>query len=431
MMLIIISAFVVLFALLLCRVPIGFALGLVGVTGFASIVGVDPALKSLGGVASDTVMNYDFAVIPMFILMANLVGRSGISDDLYATCNVWFGGMRGGLAIATIASCGGFSAVSGSSLATAATMAKVAVPQMRSFRYSDTLAAGAVAAGGTLGILIPPSIALVLYGIMTQSDIGKLFAAGVLPGILGIVLYMMAISIWVRINPSIGPAAERHSFGAKIASLRGVSGILALFSIVMGGLYIGFFTPTEAAGIGSCGALLITVVRGKFNWSEFMDTLYVSARTAVMLLTILIGAMLFANFINVARLPQSIGEWISGLDVAPIYVILVIVAVYVILGCFLESLSMMLLTVPIFYPIVQMLGFDLIWFGILVIVVIEISMITPPIGMNIFVLRGVLPDIPTKTIFKGVIPFIFADVVRAALIIALPAIALWLPSIMR
>tara|TARA_R110000868_G_scaffold17813_2_gene77717 strand:- start:13388 stop:14677 length:1290 start_codon:yes stop_codon:yes gene_type:complete len=424
-------AFVVLFALLLCRVPIGFALGLVGTGGFATIVGLEPALRSLGGVASDTVMSYDFAVIPMFILMANLIGRSGISDDLYATSNVWFGGARGGLAIATIASCGGFSAVSGSSLATAATMAKVAIPPMRSYHYSDTLAAGAVAAGGTLGILIPPSIALVLYGIMTQSDIGKLFAAGVLPGILGIVLYMAAIAIWVRIDPDIGPAAKKHSFPEKIASLRGVIGILALFTLVMGGLYVGLFTPTEAAGIGSCGALLITTLRGRFNWKEFLEVIYTSARTSVTLLTILIGAMLFANFINVARLPQTIGDWVSGLELAPIYVILVIVAVYVILGCFLESLSMMLLTVPIFYPIVEMMGYDLIWFGILVIVVIEISMITPPIGINIFVLRSVLPDIPTKTIFKGVIPFISADLARISLLIIFPAISLWLPSLMR
>jgi tripartite ATP-independent transporter DctM subunit len=423
-------AFMLLFTLLLCRVPIGFSLGLVGIIGFSVIVGVEPALRSLGSVASDTVMSYDFAVIPMFILMANLIGRSGISDDLYATSNVWFGGLRGGLAIATIMSCGGFSAVSGSSVATAATMAKVAIPPMRAYQYSDTLAAGAVAAGGTLGILIPPSIALVLYGIMTQSDIGKLFAAGILPGILGIGLYMAAISIWCRINPNIGPAAKKHTCREKIVSLRGVMGILILFTIVMGGLYLGFFTPTEAAGIGSCSALVITVLRGRFGWATFLDVIYTSARTSVTLLTILIGAMLFANFINVARLPQAIGEWVSALEFAPIYVILVIVAIYVILGCFLESLSMMLLTVPIFYPIVEMMGYDLIWFGILVIVVIEISMITPPIGMNIFVLRGVLPEIPVQTIFKGVIPFISADLVRLALIIIFPAVSLWIPSLM-
>ncbi|ALG91494.1 MULTISPECIES: TRAP transporter large permease [Actibacterium] len=428
---IVLIGFICLFALLLIRVPIGFALGLVGATGFGWIVGLSPALKSIGTVASDTVMSYDFAVIPMFILMGNLIARSGISDDLYAASQTWFGGMRRGLAIATIASCGGFSAVCGSSLATAATMARVAVPPMRSYQYSDAVAAGSVAAGGTLGILIPPSIALVLYGIMTESDIGALFAAGVLPGLLGIVLYMAAISVWVRFNPSIGPAAQRASFADKLASLQGIIGILLLFTLVMGGLYLGLFTPTEAAGIGSAGALVIALARGRMNVRKLLDTLYDSARTSVALLTILIGAILFANFMNVARLPQDLGAWVMDMNLSPMMVISMIVLIYVVLGCFLESISMMLLTVPIFYPIVASLGFDLVWFGIVVIVVIEISMITPPVGMNIFVLRSVLPDIPTATIFRGVLPFIAADVIRAALLIAFPIIALWLPNLMH
>ncbi|MBC56694.1 MAG: C4-dicarboxylate ABC transporter permease [Confluentimicrobium sp.] len=428
---IVVIGFICLFALLLIRLPIGFALGLVGVTGFGWIVGFSPALKSIGTVASDTVMSYDFAVIPMFILMGNLVARSGISDDLYAASHKWFGGMRGGLAIATIASCGGFSAVCGSSLATAATMARVAVPPMRSYHYADALAAGSVAAGGTLGILIPPSIALVLYGIMTESDIGALFAAGVLPGILGIALYMAAVSIWVRFNPAIGPAAQSVGFGEKLASLRGIIGILLLFALVMGGLYLGLFTPTEAAGIGSAGALVFALVRRRLTLRNLLDTLYDSARTSVALLTILIGAILFANFMNVARLPQDLGAWVMDMNLSPMMVIGMIVLIYVVLGCFLESISMMLLTVPIFYPIVASLGFDLVWFGIVVIVVIEISMITPPVGMNIFVLRSVLPDIPTATIFRGVLPFIAADVVRAVLLIAFPIIALWLPNLMH
>lgn len=424
-------AFLGLFALLFLRVPIGFALGLVGTLGFGWIVGLTPALKSVGSVASDTVMSYDYAVIPMFILMGNLIARSGISDDLYVASNLWFGGMRGGLAIATIASCGGFSAVSGSSLATAATMAKVAVPPMRRYRYADSLAAGSVAAGGTLGILIPPSIALILYGVITETDIGKLFAAGVLPGLLGVILYICAISIWTRLSPQIGPAAERHSLRAKITGLRGVGGIVALFLLVMGGLYVGWFTPTEAAGIGSGGAFVIALLRRRLDARTFLTVLYESARMSVALLTILIGALLFANFINVARVPQSLGDWVQGMGLAPLMVIAAIVATYVVLGCFLESISMMLLTVPIFYPIVAGLGFDLIWFGIVVIVVIEISLITPPIGMNIFVLRAVLPDIPVMTVFKGVIPFIIADLVRVFLIVSFPVIALWLPSFMR
>lgn len=427
---IIFTGFVLLFSLLLLRVPIGFALGLVGTLGFGWIVGMTPALKSVGSVASDTVMSYDFAVIPLFILMGNLVARSGISDDLYETSYRWFGGMRGGLALATIASCGGFSAVCGSSLATAATMSRVAVPPMRSYDYDDSLAAGSVAAGGTLGILIPPSIALVLYGIMTQSDIGDLFAAGVLPGLLGILLYMAAVAVWVRINPSVGPAGNRSTLTEKLMSLRRVASILALFVLVMGGLYAGFFTPTEAAGIGSAGALIIALLRRRLTLHNLLDTLFDSARTSVALLTILIGALLFANFVNVARLPQDLGAWIVNMDLSPMMVILAIVFVYIVLGCFLESISMMLLTVPIFYPIVASLGFDLIWFGIVVIVVIEISMITPPVGMNIFVLRSVLPDIPTTTIFRGVMPFVAADILRAGLLVAFPVISLWLPHLM-
>lgn len=430
-MTLVIGGFILLFALLLIRVPIAFALGIVGTIGFGFIVGMGPALRSVGSTASDTVMSYNFAVIPMFILMGNLVARSGISDDLYAASQAWLGGMPGGLALATIASCGGFSAVCGSSLATAATMSRVAVPPMQRYGYSDALASGAVAAGGTLGILIPPSIALVLYGIMTETDIAALFAAGVIPGLLGILLYMVAVSIWARLRPGDAAAASSVSWGEKFRSLRGILGMLFLFILVMGGLYAGWFTPTEAAGVGSGGALLIALARRRLTVANLFETLYDSTRTSVALLAILIGALLFANFMNVARVPQDLGDWVQSLDVAPITVILAIVAIYLVLGCFLESISMMLLTVPIFYPIVQGLGFDLIWFGIVVIVVIEIALITPPVGMNIFVLRSVLPGIPTLTVFRGVIPFVLADLVRAALIIGLPILSLWLPGLIR
>ena len=429
-MTIVLVTFAVLFALLLMRLPIGFALGLAGTVGFGWIVGFSPALKSAGSIASDTVLSYDYAVIPMFILMGNLVSRSGISDDLYRASYVWLGGMRGGLALATIASCGGFSAVCGSSIATAATMAKVAVPPMRRYNYADKLAAGSVAAGGTLGILIPPSVALILYGVMTETDIGKLFAAGVIPGLVGILFYMIAVYIWVSISPEVGPRGPGHSMREKFYALKGVAGITLLFALVMGGLYVGLFTPTEAAGIGSGGALLIALARGRLNVRSFLDVIYDSARTSVALLTILIGAILFSNFINVARVPQELGLWVGSLDVAPIVVILTIVGIYVVLGCFLESISMMLLTVPIFYPIVAELGYDLIWFGIIVIVASEIGLITPPMGMNIFVIRGALPEIPMMTMYRGVVPFIVADIFRAGVIIFIPALSLWLPSFM-
>ncbi len=418
-------------ALLLLRVPIGIALGLVGTLGLASFVGLTPALRSVGSVASDTVMTYDFAVIPMFILMGNLIARAGISEDLFRTSHAWLGAMRGGLGLATIASCGGFSAVCGSSVATAATMARVAVPPMRRYGYSDALAAGSVAAGGTLGILIPPSIVLVIYGIMTETDIGALFIAGLVPGVLGIVLYMAAIWIWAVLRPGVAPAAPPLPMREKLRSLKSVFWVLALFGLVVGGIYTGLFTPTEAAGIGAFGALLIALARRRLTLRGLVDTVHDSAMTTAALLTILIGALIFANFINIARLPQFLGELVQHAGLSPFMVILAIIGVYLVLGCLLESMSMLLLTVPIFYPIAAGLGFDLVWFGILVVVVIEIAMITPPIGMNIFIIRAVLPDVPTLTLFRGVVPFILADLVRVALLLAFPALSLWLPGLMR
>ena len=427
---IIILGFAGVLALMLVRVPIGIALGLGGTLGFAAFVGLTPALRSIGSIASDTVMTYDFAVIPMFILMGNLIAQARISEDLFRASHAWLGGMRGGQALATITSCGGFSAVCGSSVATAATMGRVAVPQMRKYGYSDALASGSVAAGGTLGILIPPSIVLVIYGIMTESDIGALFIAGMVPGILGVVLYMAAISIWVALRPGIAPASPPVPFREKLASLKDVIWVLALFVVIIGGIYVGLFTPTEAAGIGAFGALLIALARRRLTLRTLIATVFDSAMTTAALLTILIGALIFSNFINVARLPQMLGDFVQQVGMTPFMVILAIVAVYLVLGCVLESMSMLLLTVPIFYPIVASLGDELIWFGILVVVVIEIAMITPPIGMNIFIIHAVLPDVPVRTIYGGVFPFVMADLVRILLILAFPGVALWLPNLM-
>ena len=423
--------FAALFVLLFLGMPIAFALGLMGVIGLAWRLGINPALSSLGTTASDTVLNYDFAVLPLFILMGSLVARSGVARDLYTAANAWLGGFRGGLAMATVTACAGFGAVCGSSLATAATMAKVAVPPMRAYRYHDSLAAGSVAAGGTLGIMIPPSVPMVFYGIMTQTDIGKIFVAGILPGILGAILYSLAVWFTVWRNPSMGPAGPHTPFREKVMALRGVWGMLSLFTLVIAGIYGGFFTPTEAAGVGAGGAMLLAVIGRKVSLRDYGEVLVESARTTIMMITILIGALLFATYINVAGVPVVIGKWIQSLDIAPIVVILLITAIYVVLGCVMESLSMMLLTVPVFYPIVAAMGYDLIWFGILVITVIEIGLITPPIGLNIFVLRAVLPDIPMQTVFRGVMPFIGADIVRVIILILFPAISLFLPSLMR
>jgi tripartite ATP-independent transporter DctM subunit len=427
----VIIGFVALFILLFLQVPIAFGMAVVGTIGFGYIIGFEPALKSIGNTATDMVMVYDFSVLPLFILMGNFVARSGISHDLYDTSHAWLGHRRGGLAMATIVACGGFSAVCGSSLATVATMSKVALPPMLKFGYDERLATGSIAAGGTLGILIPPSVALVFYGIMTETDIGALFAAGVIPGILGIVLYAGAVAVVTWINPKMGPPGERVPWKARIRSLRGIWGMVLLFLIVMGGIYGGIFTPTEAAGIGAFGAFMIALLRRRLTVKIVVDALAETGRTTAMLLALLIGSLLFANFINVARVPNEIADWFASIQVAPLTVVVICIAIYIVLGCILESISMMLLTVPVFYPVMQSLGVDLVWFGIVVVVVIEISLITPPIGLNVFVLKSMLPDIELTQIFRGVLPFIAADIVRIALIVLIPSLSLFLPRLME
>ncbi len=423
--------FVILFVLLLVQVPIAFGMAIVGTFGSAYYIGLLPSIRSIGSTATDMVLQYDFSVLPLFILMGNFVARSGISQDLYEASNRWLGHFRGGLAMATVVACGGFSAVCGSSFATAATMSKVAMPPMRSFGYADSLAAGSIAAGGTLGILIPPSIALVFYGIMTETDIGQLFAAGIIPGILGILLYAGAVAVVTRINPKLGPPAEAAPWAERIRALRGVWGMLVLFLIVMGGIYVGWFTPTEAAGIGAMGAFVIALARRTLTWRVTIEILAESGRTTAMLMALLIGSLLFANFINLSRLPNVLADWFESAQMAPIWVVIMCVAIYIVLGCILESVSMMLLTVPVFYPVMQALGFDLVWFGIVVVVVIEISLITPPIGLNVFVLNAMLPDIKLTEIFRGVIPFVAADLVRIVLIVSIPGLSLFLPGFME
>ena len=433
----VLGGFVLLFLLLFLEVPIAFGMAFVGFLGFSILVGVSPALRSIGQLASDTVFNYDFSVLPLFILMGNFIAYSRISQDLYDASNAWLGHYRGGLASATVVACAGFSAVCGSSLATAATMTKVAMPPMRRYGYADSLAAGAIASGGTLGILIPPSVAFVFYGIMTQTDIGKLFAAGILPGIVGTLFYVGAVIVTTRLNPAAGPPGPRLPWIQRVYALKGVWGMLLLFALVMGGLYAGLFTPVEASGIGAGGAFLIALARRTLTWRLLVRVLVESGRTSAMLFIILIGSLLFANFINVARFPNVIADWIKGAGLGPYAVMALIVVIYVVLGCILESISMLLLTVPVFYPIIVALDFGLgspertlIWFGVIVVVVIEISLITPPIGLNVFVLKSLLPETPLSTIFRGVTPFIIADGFRVAMLVALPVISLILPDLM-
>ena len=405
-------------------------MALVGGVGFALLTGVGPSLGMIGQIAYETTLSYGLSVLPLFILMGNLITQSKLSEELYRASNAIVGHYRGGQAMATVIACGGFAAVCGSSIATAATMAKVAMPPMRAYGYSRSLAAGAIAAGGTLGILIPPSVIMVIYGIMTRTDIGKLFIAGIVPGIVGILFYMGAVAWTTWRDPSAGPAAPRVGWADRLVALGGVRGVLALFALVMGGIYLGWFTPTEAAGIGAAGAFAIAILRRSLSLRGLYRVLEETAKTTAMMFAVLIGALLFSNFVNVAGMPQALSSFVLGQGYPPLLVLTLILLVYVVLGCVLESLSMILLTVPIFFPIVQQLGFDPVWFGILVVMVTEISMITPPIGLNVFVLRTVLPDIPTREVFRGVMPFIVADLFRLALVTLVPWIVMVLPNMM-
>ena len=412
------------------RVPLSISMALVGTTGFILERSWESTIFVSGEKARRSAENYDLSVVPLFILMGVFVGRSGLSEKLYAASNAFLGHFRGGLAMATIVACGGFSAICGSSIATAATMAKVAMPPMRRYGYSDQLAAGAIAAGGTLGILIPPSVILVLYGIMVRQDIGKLFVAGILPGLLGILFYMGAIRIVVMLKSETGPAAERFSWRSRGQALFKVWPVSSLFILVIGGIYFGIFTPTEAGGIGATGAFLIALWSRQLTLKRLFGILAETATTTSVLFFVLIGALIFADFINETDMPNQLASIIQDQNMSPMIVLLVILIIYLALGCVFESISMILLTVPVFVPIVSELGFDLIWFGIVIVVVTEISLITPPIGMNVFVLKGVINDISTAKIFAGVTPFWVADIFRLAAIVLIPAISLWLPSFM-
>lgn len=438
-MMISLIGFAILLILILLRIPIAFAMAAVGGFGFAFMRGWEPAWAMIGQVAFDTGLSYSLSVIPLFILMGNVLARSGVAHGLFASANRLFGRMRGGLAMASVFSCGGFSAVCGSSLATAATMSKVAMPSMRRFGYDDRLATGSIAAGGTLGILIPPSVILIIYGLLTQTNIAKLFIAGIIPGVIGVLLYLAAVMVAVRLNPALAPEKaepEPMSRNDKI----GVLCVVGLFLFIMVGIYGGFFTPTEAAGMGAGASIIIALMLRTMGFRQFFEAMTDSVRTTTMIFVIIIGAEIFTNFINYAGLPDALAVFIAEKSYPVWVVIAFIIAVYLILGCVLESLSMILLTVPIFYPLMFELQFTnellldpenaLIWFAIIVVVATEISLITPPVGMNVFVLKAALRDVSLATIFRGVLPFWVADIIRLALLVLFPILSLWLVGIM-
>jgi len=412
------------------RFPLALSMGLVGVIGFGELTNYRAAISNLGRLVLDLGQSYSLSVLPLFILMGLLVDKGGMAQQLYRAAYAFLGDKKGGLAMSTVVACGMFSAISGSSIATAATMSKVAMPEMRRYRYADSLATASIAAGGTLGILIPPSVILVIYGLLTEQSIGKLFMAGFIPGFIGILFYTLAVYFVVTRNPSLGPAGERTAWPQRLLALKDVWTTLALFIFVIGGIYIGLFSATEAAGMGAAGALLITFLKGSLKGGVLLEVSREAAGLTAKLFALLFGASMFSNFLNRAGLPDALLGLINSFELSGLAVIFIILIIYILLGCVFESMSMILLTVPIFAPLVHSLGFDLIWFGILVVVVTEISLITPPIGLNVFVLKGVIKDVSVGTIFRGVTPFWVVDIFRLILIASIPSLALFLPSMM-
>jgi len=413
------------------RVPIAISMGLVGFLGLWWMRGLHPSMASATTVVYESGFQYTLSVVPLFILMGNFVTRAGMSKELYRAGHTFVGHLRGGLAMATVLACGGFGAICGSSIATAATMTKVAYPSMSDHHYSDELAVGTIAAGGTLGILVPPSTIMVIYGIMTNTSIGKLFAAGILPGLIAVALLCLAVQYICWRDPAGGPRAERAGWRERVSAVKDVWAVAALFCVVMGGIYGGVFTATEGAGIGAFGAFCFALARRALSPRALLDVLIESSRTTAMLFMILVGALVFANFINYTTMPADLRAFVTNYQIHPMTVIVAICIIYVVLGTAMEELSMILLTVPVFFPLVVGLGFDPVWFGILIVVVVQIGLISPPVGMNMFVVKSMLPRIATSTIFRGVTPFVVAEVVLLAVLVAFPSISLLLPRLMK
>ncbi|MFY9625458.1 MAG: TRAP transporter permease [Rhodoplanes sp.] len=420
--------FLLLFVLILLRVPIGMAMGLVGVGGFAYLSGGGPALKIVGHTSMRTVTDFNFAIVPLFLLMGSFATTSGMSRELFRAGNAFLGQMRGGLGIATIAACGGFAAICGSSVATAATFSRVAYPEMRAYGYPQSFATGVIAAGGTLGIMIPPSTVFAVYGLITEQDIGKLFIAGVVPGILAMGMYMLTITVIGMARPGYLPPGKRVSWKERGESLREIWATLLLFAFVIGGIYGGLFTATEAAGMGAAGAFIIGIVRGRLSRKDIRRSLLDTTRVTAAIFTILIGALLFGYFLTITQTPQKVTEFLTNLGIGRHGVLALIMLMYLVLGCLMDALAMIILTVPIIFPVIKELGFDPIWFGVIIVMTVELGLIHPPVGMNIFVIKSVVEDVKISTIFYGVLPFIVTDILRLILLIAFPIIALWLPS---
>jgi C4-dicarboxylate transporter DctM subunit len=421
---------VFLFILMAFRMYIGITMALIGFVGVSWIVNLEAGINLLGIIPWEEGSSYTLSVIPLFILMGQFAFVSGISKDIYKAVHAWMGHMKGGLAMATIVACSGFAAVCGSSLATGATMGRVAIPEMDKYNYNQSLSTGCVAAGGTLGILIPPSIGFVIYGLITEQSIGKLFMAGILPGILLAALFMAAIYLQCRFNPEMGPKAEKKPLSERISSLYSTWPMIALFVLVMGGIYYGIFTPTEAAGIGAFGAFVIALLKRKLSFKSFVESMVATGNMTAMIFLIIIGANIFSSFLALTGIPMLMADSIVDLALPKLVVLMAMIIIFVILGCIMDCFAIMILMVPILFPIIQSMQFDPIWFGVIMVIVLEVGLITPPVGLNVFVIKGAAPDVPLTTIFRGIWPFMIAAVVCITFIIAFPSIALYLPSLM-
>lgn len=409
--------------------PIGVSMGIVGTAGIWILISGNAALAKIGLVPYETIISYDLATLPLFILMAQVVFASGLARDLFDLASKWLGRMPGGLAMASVGAAAGFAAVSASSTATSATIGLVAVPEMKRYGYDRRLATGSVAAGGTMGALIPPSGFLIIYALITESSIGKLFAAGIIPGILEAVFYIVAIYVLCTWKPLFGPPGPKYSWREKFAAFGKCSEILALIVLVISGMLIGWFTPTEAGGVAAFGAIAFSSIRKRLTWKMLLDAFVETMKTAGMIYYILIGAFLFKYFLAVSTLPNLAAEIIAGFSVPPLAIVLAILLVYVFLGCIMDVLAMVLLTMPVFFPIITELGFSPIWFGIVLARMTEIGAITPPIGINVYVIAGIAPDVPLTDIFKGIIPFLIADILHVGLLLLVPSITLFLPTL--
>jgi C4-dicarboxylate transporter DctM subunit len=418
-----------LIVLFLIRLPVAFAMGLVGVVGFAYLAGPGPALSILSQDIFEQFSSYPLTVIPMFILMGTFAFASGISRRLYETAYTWVGQFRGGLTMATVFACAGFGAICGSSTATAATMGQIALPEMKKYKYDDTLATGTVASAGTLGILIPPSTVLIVYGILTEESIGKLFIAGVLPGIILSISFAATVALLCWRNPDIGPSGVPTSWMEKLRATTGIMPALILFLLAIGGLFLGWFSPTQAGAIGAGGALLIGLGRRLLSWRTFVEAGMEGLRTSCMVLFIITGAVIFGHFMAVSTIPFVLADWLGGLPIHPMAIMVVIVFIYFIGGFFMDAMGLIVVTIPIFFPIVEKLGFDPIWFGVIIVLVTEMGVITPPVGVNVFVIKGIAPDVPLELIFKGIFPFLAALIIVTAILILFPQIATFLPSL--